>query len=180
MTGIQGRTAEGRPAWLLSLKRREWVVVSDEEHAALVRERHGWWQKGLALLVILLAINPLADHLLHWRTTPWIGLLLVNLHLLQENYTWHKRLRRAGERRINGVRPVEIPREGFWQALSFAPFLLALPVVLWHWRLGAMDARAFVLLMLLFWALIVLEIHQVRAVRALEQDFMAGDDEGRV
>jgi hypothetical protein len=169
VTGVQGRTADGRPAWLLSLKRREWVVVDEATHATLVAERHGWWQKGLALLVILLAINPLADHLLHWHTSPWLGLLLANLHLLQENLSWRRRLRRAGEHIVDGARPVNLPREGFWLALSFVPLLLALPVALLRWRLGAMDPQSFLLLMLLFWALIVLEIHQARALRALAE-----------
>lgn len=169
MTGVRGRTGEGRAAWLISLKRREWVVVDEETDARLVRERHRFWQKGLYLLVILLVLNPLIDTLLDLRTSPWLGLLLAHLHLLQENFMWSRRLPGAGRLQLGGARPVDPPREVFWQTLSFAPLALAVGVVLLGWRPSGMGPRAFVLLMFLFWALIAVEIHQVRGVRHLHE-----------
>jgi hypothetical protein len=55
MTGVHGVTTDGRPAWLISLPRREWVVVDVERHAELLRQRRRWWVKGLLLLTLLMA-----------------------------------------------------------------------------------------------------------------------------
>jgi hypothetical protein len=170
MTGVQGRTEDGRPAWLLSVRRREWVVVDEETQARLIKERHRFWQKGLYLLIILLVLNPLVDYLFSLRTTPWLALLLAHLHLLQENHAWTRLLQGAGRLQQGGVVPVARPREAFWQLLSFVPLLLALPVVFLDWSPGGMGPRPFLLLMLLFWVLIALEIHQVRGVRALDDE----------
>jgi hypothetical protein len=167
MIGIQGVTDDGRPAWLLSLARREWVVVQPELHQQLVRERQRWWIKGLLLLLLLMALNGLLDWFTDLHTVPWAALLLAQLHLLQEHYQWRRRLKASGEICQGGVRPLSQPREGFWLALSFAPAVMAVPVVLFNWQIAGISPRSFLYLMLLCWALIVTQIYQVRAVRAL-------------
>ncbi|MFA7330496.1 MAG: hypothetical protein WC326_05405 [Candidatus Delongbacteria bacterium] len=168
MTGIQGTTPDGRAAWLLSLRRREWVVVDPATHQSLRRERHRWWIKGLLILLLLAVLNGLLDWLTDWHTLPWGALLLTQLHLLQEDRQWRRRLAAAGELRQGGVRLRNVPREGFWLVLSFVPALLAAPVVLFNWRIAHMSPTSFLYLMLLCWLLIAAQIHQVRAVRSLE------------
>lgn|GEM_PF-2370170 len=167
VTGVQGRTADGRPAWLISLRNREWSVVDDETNAQLERERHRFWLKGLYLLIILLVLNPLLDAFLSVHSSPWLAIVLAWLHLLQENRSWGHRLRDAGQRCTGGVKPVRLPGEIFWHLLAQLPLLLALPVAMDWWQPAGMGRRAFVLLMLLFWALVALEIHHVRSLRRL-------------
>lgn len=179
MIGIHGSTKDGRPAWLLSLPRREWVVVDAELHGRLLKERRRWWIKGLLLLVLLMALNGLFDWILNLHTVPWAALLLAQLHLLQEHLAWRKRLRDAGGLQVGGVRPAVLPSERFWLSVSFAPALLAMPVVLFNWRVAGIGPRSFLFLMLLCWALVVAQIHQVRAIRALglEDDESTSEEE---
>ena len=174
MTGIHGTTRDGRPAWLISLPRREWVVVDVVRHDELLRQRRRWWIKGLLLLILLMALNGLLDWLLELRTVPWAALVLAQLHLLQEDWQWRRGLRGAGERVTGGVRPAVLPREDFWQALSFVPAALALPVVMYNWEVARMEPGSFLVLMLLCWALIVAQIFQGRALRRLAEEASPG------
>jgi hypothetical protein len=79
-------------------------------------------------------------------------------------------LAEAGERVTGGVRPAIVPRETFWQALSFVPAALALPVVIYNWDVAHMRPGSFLVLMLLCWALIVAQIFQGRALRRLAEE----------
>jgi hypothetical protein len=176
MTGIHGTTRDGRPAWLLSLPKREWVVVDPALHGDLLRQRRRWWIKGLLLLTLLMAINGLVDWIFELRTVPWAALVLAQLHLLQEDWQWRRHLRNAGERVTGGVRPADLPRESFWQALSFVPAAFAVPVTLFHWDVARMKPGSFLVLMLLCWALIVAHIFQGRALRQLAQESADGMD----
>jgi hypothetical protein len=170
VTGVQGRSAEGRCAWLISLHRREWCVVDDDLNQQLERERHRFWMKGLYLLVLLLVLNPLVDGFFDLHSSPWLALLLAWLHLLQENRAWARKLRTVGDLQVGGVRPVHLPGERFWHLLAQLPLVLALPVGLDWWRPAGMEVRAFLMLMLLFWGLVALEIHHVRSLRRLAED----------
>ncbi len=170
VTGVQGRSADGRAAWLVSLHRHEWCVVDEALNQQLERERHRFWVKGLYLLIILLVVNPLVDGFFNLHTSPWLALLLAWLHLLQENRAWARKLRQAGDLQVGDVKPVRLPGEAFWHILAQLPLVLALPVGLDWWRPAGMETRAFLLLMLLFWALVALEIHHVRRLRRLVED----------
>lgn len=178
VTGVQGIAADGRHAWLISLRRREWCVVDDGVNAQLERERQRFWLKGLYLLIILLVLNPLLDAILDTGSSPWLALILAWLHLLQENRDWARRLRALGGLQVGGVTPVDVPKESFWHVLAQLPFLLALTAVLGWWQPPGMALKSFTLLMLVFWLLVALEIHHVRTLRSLNDD-ISPDQSGR-
>ncbi|MDP2360808.1 MAG: hypothetical protein Q8O14_08650 [bacterium] len=106
MYHVKGYAPDGRHAWLLSLRRGEWVAVDESQHRLLKRyERRD--------RIIRPLLTPLVIGLIYFPLVYWTALgahhllvfgLAFGLAQTVHEALWWRRLRAAGERIQGGVR----------------------------------------------------------------------------